>query len=136
MSIKTEAQVLELLRPSNCCSRPVDTTAIVRVGLTLFVVVLAATQLAAPSAGQSSTVGRSDANANRNVAADRGAARALCADCEDTRKLAPSKVPLFFGYIEFDYDPDQPGGVPGFGPWPPVASTNAAVARSPAAGGP
>lgn len=25
-------------------------------------------------------------------------------------------VPLFFGYIEFDADPDAPGGVPGFGP--------------------
>jgi hypothetical protein len=22
----------------------------------------------------------------------------------------------FFGYVEFDFDPDAPGGVPGFGP--------------------
>jgi hypothetical protein len=27
---------------------------------------------------------------------------------------------LFFGYVEFDHDPNAPGGVPGFGPapWP------------------
>jgi len=32
---------------------------------------------------------------------------------------------LFFGYVEFDADPNAPGGVPGFGPWPsspPVAT--------------
>lgn len=28
------------------------------------------------------------------------------------------RVPLFFGYVEFDWDPTTPGGVPGFGPWP------------------
>jgi hypothetical protein len=26
--------------------------------------------------------------------------------------------PLFFGYVEFDIDPDAPDGVPGFGPLP------------------
>ena len=25
---------------------------------------------------------------------------------------------LFFGFLEFDWDPDAPGGVPGFGPLP------------------
>jgi hypothetical protein len=25
---------------------------------------------------------------------------------------------LFFGYVEFDWDPNAPGGVPGFGPLP------------------
>jgi hypothetical protein len=24
-------------------------------------------------------------------------------------------VPLFFGFLEYDWDPDAPGGVPGFG---------------------
>ena len=24
----------------------------------------------------------------------------------------------FFGFLEFDWDPDAPGGVPGFDPWP------------------
>ena len=28
------------------------------------------------------------------------------------------RVPLFFGFLEFDWDPDAPGGVPGFDPWP------------------
>ncbi len=30
-----------------------------------------------------------------------------------------TKTPLFFGYVEFDWDPDEPGGVPGFGPLQP-----------------
>jgi hypothetical protein len=28
------------------------------------------------------------------------------------------RVPLFFGFLVFDWDPDAPGGVPGFGPMP------------------
>jgi hypothetical protein len=27
-------------------------------------------------------------------------------------------VSFAFGFLEFDWDPDAPGGVPGFGPWP------------------
>jgi hypothetical protein len=33
----------------------------------------------------------------------------------------PSRGPglkLFFGFVEFDWDPDAPGGVPGFDSWP------------------
>lgn len=30
---------------------------------------------------------------------------------------------LFFGYVEFDWDPQKPGGVAGFGPWPPSPPT-------------
>jgi hypothetical protein len=34
-------------------------------------------------------------------------------------RVAPrTGVALFFGYVEFDHDPNTPGGVPGFGPWP------------------
>ena len=29
----------------------------------------------------------------------------------------------FFGYLEFDFDPDAPGGVPGFGGWAPSAAS-------------
>ena len=36
---------------------------------------------------------------------------------------------LFFGSVEFDCDPDAPGGVPGFGPLPHAAS-QVAVAKS------
>jgi hypothetical protein len=37
--------------------------------------------------------------------------------------IAPSsngvmQVSLFLGYVEFDWAPATPGGVPGFGPWP------------------
>jgi hypothetical protein len=28
------------------------------------------------------------------------------------------RVPLFFGFLEHDWDPDAPGGVPGFDSWP------------------
>ena len=28
------------------------------------------------------------------------------------------RVPLFFGFLEYDWDPDAPGGVPGFDSWP------------------
>jgi len=30
-----------------------------------------------------------------------------------------AKAPSFLGYLEFDWDPDAPGGIPGFGPLPP-----------------
>jgi hypothetical protein len=35
---------------------------------------------------------------------------------------------LFLGYVEFDWDPASPGGVPGFGQWPPPSWTNIASA--------
>ena len=28
------------------------------------------------------------------------------------------RVPLFFGFLEYDWDPDAPGGVSGFDSWP------------------
>jgi hypothetical protein len=28
------------------------------------------------------------------------------------------RVPRFFGFLEYDWDPDAPEGVPGFDPWP------------------
>ena len=39
------------------------------------------------------------------------------------REGAASKLPIgqksfAFGYLEFDWDPNAPGGVPGFGSWP------------------
>ena len=30
-----------------------------------------------------------------------------------------NRVPLFFGFVEFDWDPETPGGVPGFSPTQP-----------------
>jgi hypothetical protein len=34
-------------------------------------------------------------------------------------KLADGeRVPRFFGFLEYDWDPDAPGGVPGFDPSP------------------
>ena len=42
----------------------------------------------------------------------------------------------FFGFVEFDWDPEQPGNVPGFGPWPPsYAQRDVAAVVAPSAGG-
>lgn len=30
-------------------------------------------------------------------------------------------APFAFGYVEFDWNPAAPGGVPGFSSWPPAA---------------
>ena len=39
----------------------------------------------------------------------------------DAAKFAVSQPepPLFFGHLEFHWDPNTPGSIPGFGPWPP-----------------
>jgi hypothetical protein len=29
-----------------------------------------------------------------------------------------ARVPWFFGFLEYDWDPNAPGGVPGFDSWP------------------
>jgi len=31
---------------------------------------------------------------------------------------APPQSSFAFGFLEFDWDPNAPGGVPGFDPWP------------------
>lgn len=49
--------------------------------------------------------------------------RAAPLDLKDLAiSAARTTVPLFFGYVEFDADPDRPGGIHGFGPWPPPDS--------------
>ena len=42
---------------------------------------------------------------------------------------AGAKSPFFFGFLEFDWNPEAPGGVPGFGPLPPT-NLRAATANS------
>jgi hypothetical protein len=41
-----------------------------------------------------------------------------------------SEKKFFLGYVEFDWDPDAPGGVPGFGPLP-NGPAQVATAESP-----
>lgn len=44
---------------------------------------------------------------------------------------APSRnggAPIFLGYVEFDWDAER--GVPGFGPWPPMAAPVATASRA------
>lgn len=34
-----------------------------------------------------------------------------------------ARASTFFGFLEFDWDPDAPGGVPGFDPWPGISQS-------------
>lgn len=45
------------------------------------------------------------------------AARSSAGDVIVTSSNEVKQVSLFLGYVEFDWDPTRPGGVPGFGPW-------------------
>ncbi len=46
------------------------------------------------------------------------AARAQATAVPNGKLADGERVPWFFGFLEFDWDPDAPGGVPGFDPWP------------------
>jgi hypothetical protein len=46
------------------------------------------------------------------------AARAQATAVPNGKLADGERVPRFFGFLEFDWDPDAPGGVPGFDPWP------------------
>jgi hypothetical protein len=46
------------------------------------------------------------------------AARAQTTAVPNAKLTDGERVPRFFGFLEFDWDPDAPGGVPGFDPWP------------------
>jgi hypothetical protein len=37
--------------------------------------------------------------------------------------------PFAFGFLVFDWDPDAPGGVPGFDRWPPESSESSPASR-------
>lgn len=45
-------------------------------------------------------------------------ARAQAAAVPNGKPTDGERVPWFFGFLEFDWDPNAPGGVPGFDPWP------------------
>jgi hypothetical protein len=60
-------------------------------------------------------------------------AAALLSQTAPRPSIAPAeqpeakKFPGFFGYLEFDLDPNAPGGVPGFGQISPPAPTIAQI---------
>jgi hypothetical protein len=54
----------------------------------------------------------------------------LIVDNSATPAVGQPGPPLFFGYVEFDHDPNAPGGVPGFGPWQPSKPPVVAEATS------
>ena len=99
------------LRPT-AVRRPVDRLAgpLAAVALAAAVIVLA---LPVSSSGRSpGAVGASVAalSVSHAVTTPARVSRPASAD--------HGRVPLFFGFLEFDWDPDAPGGVPGFDPWP------------------
>ena len=47
----------------------------------------------------------------------------------DTNDGRPRSDKFFFGFLEFDWDPDAPGGVPGFGPHPPSPTLGVAAVK-------
>lgn len=66
----------------------------------------------------------------QHAGADSGTTRPSEAASNTPVRQAPpdrrSSVPLFLGYVEFDWDGDAPDGVPGFGAPPRVTPTLAA----------
>ena len=48
----------------------------------------------------------------------------------DRPSSAGVSLKFFFGFVEFDWDPDTPGGVPGFGPVPNSVFQNAITEAS------
>ena len=65
--------------------------------------------------------------ANTPGAADGPAKRADTARDQTEGRSSTGK--FFFGFLEFDWDPDAPGGVPGFGPLPPSPTLGVAVVK-------
>ena len=63
------------------------------------------------SSGRSSVTGAS-------LALSDSQAVTTAARVSQPASAAQGRVPLFFGFLEYDWDPHAPGGVPGFDPWP------------------
>ena len=57
-------------------------------------------------------------------------ARASVSKNSDRLSSARVSLKFFFGFVEFDWDPDAPGGVPGFGPVPNSVSQSAIAEAS------
>jgi hypothetical protein len=58
------------------------------------------------------------------IASEPDAARRLAGGIIASSSGGLKQVPLFLGYVEFDWDPATPGGIPGFGSWPSTISAS------------
>lgn len=98
--------------PETTTRRPVDRLAGALAALALTGAVIALVLPVSSSGRSSGGVGASAA-----VLPD---AHAVTIPARMTRPASADhgRVPLFFGFLEYDWDPDAPGGVPGFDPWP------------------
>jgi len=83
-----------------------------RALIAAFTLVLALLALAPPAAWLGERAGRATP-AERSVA-DQAAQR----KSSGSVSLERTPASAFFGFLEFDWDPNAPGGVPGFDPWP------------------
>ena len=69
--------------------------------------------LALPGSSNNERAGRVASTAAR-AATDQAAQL----NTRPSTSLERTRASTFFGFLEFDWDPDAPGGVPGFDPWP------------------
>jgi hypothetical protein len=53
-----------------------------------------------------------------------GLATDAATDGRAAQSTAEARPAFFFGFVEFDHDPNAPGGVAGFGPWPQSTGSN------------
>jgi hypothetical protein len=80
--------------------------------------------------GSSGTAAENPDTASADMWADTKSVRAsVRASGAPPWAAGPAGLKLFFGYVEFDQDPDAPGGVPGFGPLPNSASQVAEASK-------
>jgi hypothetical protein len=82
-------------------------------------------------AAQSPVEGSADLNPTTRLArvatpVSPGFAADAAADSRAFSSTGNPRPALFFGFVEFDHDPNVPGGVPGFGPWPQPAASSPA----------
>jgi hypothetical protein len=86
--------------------------------------------LALAFVGSSGTAAENPDTASADMFADTKSVRvSVRASGAPPSAAGPAGLRLFFGYVEFDQDPDAPGGVPGFGPLPNSASQVAEASK-------
>jgi hypothetical protein len=129
MPSERQATVFTRLQPGR--RRSSSTPARNLIGIVLIVLSLfeAAALLRAAASDEGRRLRASHADSTAAVGAPERA-RAVESRTGVVRMAASGEVRLFLGYLEFDWDGEAPGGVPGFGRWPPSPPPTDVVAAS------